>query len=308
MIDGGSGKKSEFDQNNTGRIRAADYLFHHDIKELDLLVITHIHLDHVGGLEKFIVQGGIVRECWIPCPLPSLYPDRVLENEGVISADIIKFTETLNIYNRIMRTLVRQDCLIKQVKGIQENISLTDSLMVDILSPLADREKTLAASFMNIYQQNKVEDAIKTLDELDRTMNLYSLVLRFHYQGVKILLPGDALPDIHALQEWIGMTEADILKLAHHGHRDNTSHDFIAAVSPRLVVTCTSSDKLYNSGNEDVCCDIGRIMAGKGIEPVFLFTDRINGNIYDESDKPREAIAVTIDKGISYEILLPEKM
>ena len=43
------------------RITAADYLRREGIRELDLLVLTHLHLDHAGGLTH-LLPGVRVRE------------------------------------------------------------------------------------------------------------------------------------------------------------------------------------------------------------------------------------------------------
>ena len=45
------------------RITAADYLRREGIRELDLLVLTHLHLDHAGGLTH-LLPGVRVREFW----------------------------------------------------------------------------------------------------------------------------------------------------------------------------------------------------------------------------------------------------
>ncbi|MFR6095188.1 MAG: MBL fold metallo-hydrolase [Dysosmobacter welbionis] len=40
------------------RITAADYLRREGIRELDLLVLTHLHLDHAGGLTHLLPGSG----------------------------------------------------------------------------------------------------------------------------------------------------------------------------------------------------------------------------------------------------------
>ena len=42
------------------RITAADYLRREGIRELDLLVLTHLHLDHAGGLTHLLPGAGIL--------------------------------------------------------------------------------------------------------------------------------------------------------------------------------------------------------------------------------------------------------
>ncbi|MDR1177633.1 MAG: MBL fold metallo-hydrolase, partial [Spirochaetaceae bacterium] len=70
LIDGGSGGEEEFASPLSGRIRSSAYLERLGITELDLLVITHFHDDHVRGIEPFVMNGGRVRELWTPWRVP----------------------------------------------------------------------------------------------------------------------------------------------------------------------------------------------------------------------------------------------
>jgi competence protein ComEC len=126
-------------------------------------------------------------------------------------------------------------------------------------------------------------------------MNAFSMVLRFNYRGKKILLPGDASPAPDLMEEWSGRLDADILKLAHHGQRDSINEQFIRAVSPRFVVTCSSSGRRYNSANPEVYRDIGLILGKAGITPEYLFTDQIGLKPYQTEDRPSPALVITID-------------
>lgn len=53
LIDGGSDLESEF-AGDPYRIRASDYLKEQHISHLDAVFISHIHEDHVCGLEKVL--------------------------------------------------------------------------------------------------------------------------------------------------------------------------------------------------------------------------------------------------------------
>lgn len=69
LLDGGSAMASEFDR-FAHRIRAADYLERVGISHIDLLVISHIHEDHVCGLERILEQIPL-REIRLPLPATS---------------------------------------------------------------------------------------------------------------------------------------------------------------------------------------------------------------------------------------------
>ncbi len=72
-----------------------------------------------------------------------------------------------------------------------------------------------------------------------------SLVLRLRYQERTILLPGDA--EKGAEREMLsesGQNElrAEALKIGHHGSKNSTTAEFLAAVKPRLAIISVGED------------------------------------------------------------------
>jgi competence protein ComEC len=296
LVDGGSGEDAEFHNNATGRIRAADYLARKGIDSLDLLVVTHIHEDHVCGLEPFIMNGGRVGELWTPYLLPPAYGGQMLDTPNTQDTGRINFITAINSYNRIFQYLTKQGCIIKKITGSRGVIPLSDNFKADVLSPSDMAAEKLAEEIGALYDLRGTGRFETRLADLDAGMNGYSMALRFHYRGKKILLPGDACPSPRLMTEWDGRLAADILKLAHHGQRDSISGDFIRAVSPRLVVTCSSSDRRYNSAHPGVYRDTALIMGEAGIESEYLFTDHIKLPPWQTEDKPRSALVINIDQ------------
>ena len=60
LIDGGGFFNDEFD---IGRYVVAPFLWHQKIRSIDIVVLTHVHPDHLNGL-KFIVENFDVGEVW----------------------------------------------------------------------------------------------------------------------------------------------------------------------------------------------------------------------------------------------------
>jgi competence protein ComEC len=82
-----------------------------------------------------------------------------------------------------------------------------------------------------------------------------SLVLRLQYQERGILLPGDA--EKEAEREMLsenGRDElrAEVLKIGHHGSRNSTSSEFLAAVKPRLAIISVGEDNPYGHPNAEL--------------------------------------------------------
>jgi competence protein ComEC len=76
-----------------------------------------------------------------------------------------------------------------------------------------------------------------------------SLVLRLHFGNRSILLPGDAekeaereiLFDSNAAEN----LQADVLKVGHHGSKNSTTPDFLAAVHPRTAIISAGEQNPY---------------------------------------------------------------
>jgi competence protein ComEC len=306
FIDGGSGEDGEFSSPLDGRIRSSAYLERLGITELDLLVISHFHEDHVCGIEPFVMNGGRVRELWTPwlvprelrgvCPCPDL-----------LSVSSKKFLSALNSYNRIVERLSRDGCLFKELRSPLYDYPLPGGIKADVLAPSPDIASFFSGALESLYRAEG-EDFASRLDSLDRKMNDFSIVLRFVCGNLGILLPGDACPSSEAMGMWDkSRLGAHILKLAHHGQEDSISDDFIRAVAPQIVVTCASSDRRYNSANPLVYEKITRIAAEQGLAPEFIFTGGVPSTPPTPQEphphpRPRPALTLVLDGTIKYSL------
>ncbi len=82
-----------------------------------------------------------------------------------------------------------------------------------------------------------------------------SLVLRLRYEDHAVLLPGDAERD--AEREMLSESgpdelRAEVLKIGHHGGRNSTTAEFLAAVKPRLAIISVGEDNPYGHPNAEL--------------------------------------------------------
>jgi competence protein ComEC len=305
FIDGGSGEEAEYKETGTGRVRAGFYLRRLGVSEIDLFIITHIHEDHVCGIEPFIMDGLKVRELWAPWIVPprlwGVFPDA---GPG-LSGSCEKFLAALNSYNRMFEKLSRSGCLVRQMTGPRKSCPVADDLFVDVLSPSKTMAGEAASGLEALYRAEGKETFISRLEALDRRMNDFSQVLRFTHGNRRILLPGDACPSEAAMAAWKkDMLEAEVLKLSHHGQRDSISAAFIRAVMPKTIVTCVSSDRRYNSACPKVYECIQRVTAEQRLAPRFIFTERMGLKPYEVYDDNHSAVTLVLDHGIRYDFSL----
>jgi competence protein ComEC len=106
LIDGGSGEDEEY-SGGTGRIRAVDFLAHKNIGALDFAILSHIHEDHVCGLEQFTATGGIIKKLFTVKALPQDVPELFVNS--LHASDTQKFIAALNSYRRLLASLKKQN-------------------------------------------------------------------------------------------------------------------------------------------------------------------------------------------------------
>jgi competence protein ComEC len=82
-----------------------------------------------------------------------------------------------------------------------------------------------------------------------------SLVLKLRYEKDAILLPGDAEKDAERgilTQNGQDELQAEVLKIGHHGSKNSTTAEFLAAVQPRLAIISVGDDNPYGHPNAEV--------------------------------------------------------
>jgi competence protein ComEC len=92
-------------------------------------------------------------------------------------------------------------------------------------------------------------------DSSSTAKNDDSLVLRLRYQERAILLSGDAERDAERgmlSENSEDELQAEVLKIGHHGGRNSTTPDFLAAVKPRLGIISVGEDNPYGHPHAEV--------------------------------------------------------
>jgi competence protein ComEC len=82
-----------------------------------------------------------------------------------------------------------------------------------------------------------------------------SLVLRLHFGGRTILLPGDAEKQVEREILSENTSEAmrsDVLKIGHHGSKNSTTPEFVAVVQPRFGIISAGEDNPYGHPNAEL--------------------------------------------------------
>ena len=119
------------------RITAADYLRREGIRELDVLVLTHLHLDHAGGLAHLLPEVR-VREFWTNYLPPEETWGRTLPVPPDWTAGARCLMTSMGIYLKALAhlrdqgaeiRLIREPCVCRLTETLTAGIFLEDETL-----------------------------------------------------------------------------------------------------------------------------------------------------------------------------------
>ena len=294
LLDGGSALETEF-AGAPYRIRCEDFLRQHNIQHLDTVIISHIHEDHVCGLEP-IFQQVPVGSLFVPYP-----PEPFLEGRELFPApdafrSVPLYTNALNAYRRILLRAGEQGIPIT-VTGPGGCLALNPELRIRILAP----KPTAIQAYMELVRrayaaENGGPAVTDCLTKLDAMSNQTSLLLRFEMGETVFLSAADSCP-----REWDEVPSflfqnVNVLKLSHHGQSDSISEHFMRNMPLEYVLTTASSDRRYNCANPQVYQQLAQWRDPR--PPKFLFSDERSYPPYFSQPDGFQAITLEIDSGV----------
>ena len=258
---------------------ALEYLVDRQVDHLDRMILTHPHIDHVGGAQRILRSIRVDRLEMLTVP-PA--------NARFVSRS---FTSTRKQPNglRQMLNLLRELSEAARERGTAvETIlpgaqALTDRLTMTVYYPrqeVVDRQKQV---FDALYRGETVEES--RCVQAARERNLASLLLRFAYGGRSVLITGDRYA---ADWENEDVPPCDILKLPHHGDKKSMTGALLQKLSPWCAVISCENDP--NARKERPSEEI--VSQLKGHVPLVLCTE----------NRPMAALDESTTNGIRFDI------
>jgi competence protein ComEC len=192
-------------------------------KNLEIIVATHPDSDHIGGLSAVLKQ----------------YSSNLLVTNGVT-----KQTDDFAEFKTLISRKTEQNT---QHVTLHQGDSLTvgKEIRLSVLSPQVDRSQFIAN--MGRLSETQLWDEQSAKKETDATSNNGSIVLFLEYKNTSILLTGDleSQGELSLRQRGL-LTEADILKVGHHGSKTSTTPSFLAKIRPEISVISSGKNNTYN--------------------------------------------------------------
>lgn len=287
LLDGGSSLQGEF-EGFEHRIPAVEYLSAQQISQIDLLVISHIHEDHVCGLEPILEQIPIKE---IRLPFAPVFFDKTKEmcpdDDAPRSAHL--FSKALNVIGRILQRARSQGILVKALQ-CGDKLELPGGMTLSVLAPARKNCERFEYLLREVYSMDDPTDA---LVEMDHTSNATSLLLSLEHNGVGCLLAADSVPSNWSEVDFSLLKNESVLKLPHHGQIDSFNELFMREMPLQYVVTTASSDRRYNSANPEVYESLLRLHPQVNL----LFTDEREYLPYFSQPQGFQAIKLHFSSG-----------
>lgn len=245
---------------NSARITASAFLQKEGIKTIDLLVLTHLHRDHSGGLRKLLDEITI-REFWTNyLPPEELWEKHVPVPRG-FSRGARYLLQSMDIFLEALQRMRQNGTLIKlaQKGGIAWNKDL--SIRIETArETLLKRQDRIWWGVLSGMSDNKV------LNELNEFINDTSIRMHLTYRMHSVFLPGDC----HAnMWEPSQIVPCEIVKLPHHGHKGSMTKSILDRMQPKYAVISVSDSR------KDDCPAMEILRLLKDNQTTVMFTDAV---------------------------------
>ena len=201
-----------------------EYLRGQNVTQLDLLILTHPHDDHIGGLIAV---------------LKDLPVKKAIDNGE---------NDSSLIYKRFRALMEKKNISYSPAYAGQE-IDLDPALKIEVLWPPQGGISGGVKLSRHAAMKNPWESIV--VRALSGNMNQNSLVLRITYGRISFLLMGDADTVVEKSLVSSGINlSSQILKVGHHGGTSASSPDFLKKVRPAVSIISVGVGNYYGYPTE----------------------------------------------------------
>jgi len=301
-------------------------IFNNENDQIDLLVITHIDDDHIGGIKE-IFEDSSLSEIMLKKKIR-----RIWFNSAEVIADFIDGKSHEEYSDRLV-TIIKDDetkisvssgnCLEREIKklGIELDIIKMPQVNTDIpkttltiLSPTTKKIEILHKEWPVPETKISLEvgDYERTVGEIldddndkcsdSNNFNGASIAFILEFKGKKILMLGDAHDNIiRESLESLGYSKfkklkVNIVKVSHHASNNNTSKKFIEMIECDKYIISSDGTRRNVPGKKCIC----RILKYSSIQTKIYFNYNIIEDIFatncTEKDKLYKSRCIYLTK------------
>lgn len=210
------------------REEAIYHLKREGIDHIDKLVLTHLHIDHIGGAMNILRHYPVYE-------LEALYlPPEDRQWITPPKSDkkaIVGLCHMLNLLGDIV------DAAGKCTRASAGSVMLTDMLGMQMFLPDAALIARQKALFDSLYHGGTPEQ--DEWFDISKERNISSLIMRLTYAGRSFLLTGDSYA---SYWQDMDIPKCDVVKLPHHGDEKSMTPQLIKRLAPSYAVASCQND------------------------------------------------------------------
>jgi competence protein ComEC len=221
-----------------------DALKRYNVQQIDYLVATHAHPDHIGGMDDVLKNIKVLNVLHNDIAPPEVAGSETAANPAAAQkpgqkAAVAKKPvpkkpgktnelPTVKAYNEYKSTVEQSGAQFQKVEPGQQ-IDLGGGAILTVLAP---------------------QQPLFTREQITKgggnELNANSIVMRLDYGDFSMLLAGDAeaQTEDRLLNKDLNLA-ATVLKVAHHGSRYASSENFLKRVKPEAAIISTSEFNRY---------------------------------------------------------------
>lgn len=263
-------------------------------RRIDILVITHIDHDHIGGVAQLLNNKALaldIGDIWFNAP-PRPQARGVAEGQSL--AELLGATTSPLPWNK---AFAGQAAATPAPGAFLEVPAARGHPRLTLLSPTPDRLarlfKVWGKELARLHRQERdepsppvpasraaaslgIEALAATTNPPDRSVaNGSAIALLLEHRGASLLLAADAFPEVlgAALSSLArhrnrsGALSVDAFKLSHHGSRSNLTVDLLSTVQASHYVISTNN-AIFNHPDDEA---LARVVLHGGTQPRLWF-------------------------------------
>ena len=236
------------------------YLKARGVDHIDRMILSHLHIDHIGGAMRIL--NAIPTDRLYALVLPPEDAEWIMPSFTSTNKATNGFLHLLNIFRDTVETAKARGTAVEALREGTEQ--LTDRLSVETILPKEEVIRRQSSMVLALYRNQPVDESEQFYVSKER--NVSSVMLRFTYAGRSILLTGDRYA---ADFENLPMEPCDVLKLPHHGDPKSMTRSLLWKLSPKIAVISCQNDPQAKKDRPNA----GIVVLLKSAVPTVLCTE-----------------------------------
>lgn len=252
-----------------------------NLTQLDLIIVTHIDRDHIGGINKLLGSKNV-----------SKVKEVIFNSADLIkknNSKLISISDGINLVEHLRK----QNIEVNETPKVIGSEYVNSDLIIKFFSPTSDALNHLTENWLKIEEEQKntlmssskkidnrsldeiVNDKFTEVKYKEDIANWSSLAFEVKYINISILFLGDAKDSVivNALKN-NGYSSSkkynvDYIKLSHHGSKYNTSNEFLEIIDCNhfIISTNGTNQKPHIQTIARILCNKNRDLSKK----VYLY-------------------------------------